>query len=77
MKLTRNKILELLAEQIGVEPEDLNVDDFFEEDLHMTNADLTDFAHKLEQFGLEPNEIDFGTIETLGDLFETLGFTLE
>lgn len=73
MKITAAKVKEFLAEQIGVEPEDLNDEDSFVEDLHMTNADLTDFGHKLEGADVSPSEIDFATTETLGQLIEVLG----
>ena len=73
MKLTPIKVKEILAEQIGVEVEDLNDDDAFIEDLHMTNADLTDFGQKLESLGADLSELDFSTIETVEELMETLG----
>ena len=73
MKITATKVKEFLAEQIGAEPEDLNEEDSFVEDLHMTNADLTDFAHKLTEAGVNPTEIDFATIETLGELIDAIG----
>lgn len=75
MKITTSKVRQLLAEQIGVEPEDLNEEDDFIEDLHMTNADLTDFTHKLETAGVNHDEIDMSENETLGELLESLGLT--
>lgn len=75
MKITPSKINEILAAQIGVEPEDLNPADSFTEDLHMTNADLTDFTHKLTEAGVDPSDIDFAETETLGELMEALGLT--
>ena|SRR3989344_5207988 len=76
-RLTVHVVKELLAEQIGVEPDDLGVEDSFVEDLHMTNADLTDFTNKLEVEGVNPTEIDFAEIETLGELLENLGLLIE
>ncbi len=73
MKLTPTEIKEILAAQIGVEVEDLNDEDAFIEDLHMTNADLTDFGQKLQTLGADISEIDFSTIETITELLETLG----
>lgn len=73
MKLTTSQIKQFLAEQIGVEPEDLNDQDSFVEDLHMTNADLTDFSHRLEVEGVDPKEIDFASVETIEELIEALG----
>lgn len=77
MKITIRGVKEILAGQIGVEPEDLNPEDSFVEDLHMGNGDLTDFAHNLESLGINPGDIDFAEIETLGELLETLGLVAE
>ena len=73
MKLTPTKVKEVLAAQIGVEAEDLTDDDTFIEDLHMTNADLTDLGQKLQTLGADISEVDFSSIETVGELLETLG----
>ncbi len=70
--MNREKIISVLAEQIGVEPEDIADDDSFREDLHMGPHDLTDFAHNLEKVGLETAKIDFSLIETVGELIEEL-----
>lgn len=73
MKLNQTKIKEALAAQIGVEVEDLNDEDSFVEDLHMTNADLTDFGQKLQALGADSSEVDFSSTETIGELIELLG----
>lgn len=73
MKLTPIKIKEVLAAQIGVETEDLDNEDAFIEDLHMTNADLTDFGQKLQSMGADISLVDFSTIETIEELIEVLG----
>ena len=70
--MTKDKLKQLLAEQIGVEPEDLNDDDFFFEDLHMGASEITDFAQTLENAGFDTYEIDWGSLETIGDLAEQL-----
>lgn len=67
-----DKIKELLASHIGVEPEDIDNDDFFQEDLHMTPTDLADFAQSLENQSFHTSKIDFNEIETVGDLIEIL-----
>ena len=71
--LTESGVKEILAEQIGVDAGDLKDEDTFIEDLHMTNADLTDFGQKLEAYGANISELDFSTIETLGELVEPIG----
>ena len=70
--LNKNKIKELLASQIGVESDDIDEEDFFTEDLHMTPTDLTDFTNVLEKEGFNTAKVDFTEIETVGDLIEAL-----
>lgn len=61
-----------LAEYIGVEPEDIEDDDSFVEDLHMNPTDLTDFIAKLQELGVEVTEPDFTDSETVGEFIENL-----
>ncbi|OGM15392.1 hypothetical protein A2V56_03050 [Candidatus Woesebacteria bacterium RBG_19FT_COMBO_42_9] len=69
---SKTKIKELLSSHIGVEPEDIDEEDFFSEDLHMTPTDLTDFTHLLEKEGFNTTHLDFTELETVGDLIEAL-----
>ena len=66
------KINKLLANHLGVEPEDIENDDSLSEDLHMTAVALADFTHVLEKEGYPVSEIDFTELETVGDLIESL-----
>lgn len=68
----QKKIKELLASQIGVEPDDISEEDFFSEDLHMTPADLTDLTHLLEKDGFNVSSLELTELETVGDLIEAL-----
>lgn len=68
----KEKLIKLLAEHIGVEPEDVNEDDSFLEDLHMDPADFSDFIHVLEKSGFTVNSSDLTGIETVEDLIEVL-----
>lgn len=77
MKITEaDKIISIvkstLAEHIGVEPEDIEDDDSFVEDLHMNPTDLTDFIAKLEEAGIEVTEPDFSDSETIEEFIENL-----
>lgn len=63
-------ILNTLANHLGVESEDINIDDSLADDLHMTPADLTDFAASLENSGVNIEEVDFTEIYTVGELLE-------
>jgi acyl carrier protein len=67
-----DKALNILAEQIGVSLDDINQDDSFLDDLHMTPADLTEFAEKLRQEGIEVSIEELGEMDTVSDLLETL-----
>jgi len=66
------KALNLLAEQIGVATDDINEEDTFLDDLHMTPADLTEFAERLENEGIEVGIDQLGEMETVSELLETL-----
>lgn len=65
-------IKEVLAGQIGVEPEDIHGDDLFAEDLHMSAADLTDFVSVLGDRGIDTTKIDFVALDTVDNLVELL-----
>ena len=71
------KILKLLAEQIGVEPDDIKPDDSLLDDLHMSPADLTDFSNKLEGQGFDISSVDLSQITTFGDIVEALGLEMD
>jgi acyl carrier protein len=70
---TAEDIKKLLAEQLGVEVEDLSSEDMFGEDLHMDPSALTDFIGTLEAQGFDISKIELTEIQTLGDLLEELG----
>ena len=69
---TEKSVKSLLAEQIGVELEDIKDDDSLLEDLHMSPSDITDFVHKLAQSDFVVKESDISTATTVGELVETL-----
>ena len=66
------KVLDLLAEQIGVEKEDILLDYSFREDLHTSPGNLTEFIESLNKLGIDISKIDMGDIETIEDFFEQL-----
>ncbi|MEJ2441308.1 MAG: phosphopantetheine-binding protein [Patescibacteria group bacterium] len=66
------KILTALSEQIGVEEEELDIEDSFQEDLHMSPADLTDFLERLGEMGLDTSNIDLIETKRVEDLIETI-----
>ena len=60
----------LLAEAIGVEAEDINLDDLLTEDLHMMPSDLADFSENLESRGIALEDIDLTSLVSVEDLIE-------
>lgn len=71
-KDTENKIIKLLADNIGVDTEDVSVEDTFIDDLHMSAADLADFIATLggEGFDISPDDIE--GLEIVADLVEAV-----
>ncbi len=65
-------IKNLLAEQIGVEPDDIKGEDTFADDLHMTATNLSDFVESLSTKGIDTTNIDLTEITTVEDLIELL-----
>lgn len=71
--MTKNleqKVIELLAEVIGVERDDIKPQDDIKEDLHMDVDEQVMFTERLKELGIEDEEIDFSKIETVEDLIE-------
>lgn len=68
----KDKLKKLLAETIGVDPEDINDDDSFSTDLHMSASELSDFVHSLETAGFDTSRVDLTAVESVEDLLEAL-----
>lgn len=66
----KNKIIRILSEQLGTEPDEISEEDSFKDDLLMSPSDLTDFLANLEKNGIPTTDIDFSTIELVSDLIE-------
>ena len=69
----KSQIIKLLAEQIGVEPEDIDEEDAFLTDLHMNPTELSDFVHSLTSLDLDVSRLNLTEIETVVELLEALG----
>ena len=67
------KIVKLLSEQFGMEPDEVNEDTSFE-DLGADSVDLVELSMSLEEeFGIdEMGEEDITSIHTVGDLVNYL-----
>ena len=66
------KLCELIADQFGVEPDSINADTSFVDDLRADSVDLVDLSMALEdEFGMEEMEADeIESINTVGDLYK-------
>ncbi len=63
---------EILANQLGIEPDDISIDDSMSDDLHMKPSDIIDYIQRLGEEGAEISDLDLTDIATLGDLYEML-----
>lgn len=68
------QLCEMLAEQFGVDVDDISMDTSFEDDLRADSLDLVDLSMALEEvFGVdELTEEDISGIATVGDLVHFL-----
>lgn len=66
------KLCKLVADQFGVEPDSVNADTSFGDDLCADSVDLVELSMALEEeFGLEEMESDeIESIVTVGDLYK-------
>lgn len=65
-------VKKVLAEQIGVDPEDIKDEDVFSDDLHMTAANLSDFIETLKIRKIDVTKVDLTEITTVEELIEIL-----
>lgn len=74
-----NKLKALIAEQLGVDEENITLEATFVEDLGVDSLDLVELSMALEdEFGIdEMAEEDMANIKTVGDLVEYLGKHLD
>ena len=66
------KLCKLIADQFGVEPDAVNADTAFVDDLGADSVDLVDLSMALEEeFGVEEMEAEeIEAIVTVGDLYK-------
>ena len=68
-----NKLKSILADMLGIEVQDINEEDTFADDLHMSASDTTDFLVKLESSGFDISGVDIMEVETITDMIDALG----
>ena len=67
------KIREIVAEQLSVEEDEINLDTSFRDDLGADSLDLYELSELLrEEYGIEIPEEEVGNLLTVGDVVEFL-----
>jgi len=69
---TETQIKKLLVDYIGVELEDIDIEDTLSEDLHMSASDVSEFIEQLGNQGLNTSSIVLEDIEKVSDLIESI-----
>lgn len=70
----KDRILELIAEQFGINTDELSDDIDLRNDLNADSIDLVELVMSLEdEFGIEVNDEDLKNINTIGDIIEYAG----
>lgn len=70
----KDRILELIAEQFGLNTDELSDDIDLRNDLNADSIDLVELVMSLEdEFGIEVNDEDLKNINTIGDIIEYAG----
>lgn len=71
----KDKLLHILSDIIGVEPDDINMEDSLKEDLHMNAVDLAELAEKLNTEGY--GAVDLSEVDTVEELIAELNIEEE
>lgn len=67
------KIKEIVADQLGIDVEDIKLESNFKEDLEADSLDLFELVMSLEEeYGVEIPSEDLEKIETVNDIIEYL-----
>jgi acyl carrier protein len=61
-----------LAEEIGVELDDIKEEDTFSDDLHMSPSEFSDFLSDLNIEGVEIAGLDIDSTSSVGELIEAV-----
>jgi acyl carrier protein len=68
----KSTVKKLLADFLGIDPEDIEEDFSLTEDLHMKATDITDFMDLLNKKNIVTDGVDLTEIETFSDLTEAI-----
>ncbi|HLB52627.1 MAG TPA: acyl carrier protein [Chlamydiales bacterium] len=71
MTTTQQEIIDIIVEQLGVDPQDVTPEKSFVEDLNADSLDLTELVMTFEErFGFEISEEDAEKLKTVLDAIE-------
>lgn len=71
-KETEEKIKALLADHLGTDPDDIDNEDSFIDDLNMRTVDLSDFFKLLSDNNFVVEDLEITDIKTVGDLIDII-----
>lgn len=67
----KDKVLDIIAEQLNIEPEDLKPEMDFVDDLNQDSIELVELIMSVEdEFGIEVDEEKLEQIRTVGDVLD-------
>ena len=67
----KEKVLQIIAEQLNMEPEDLEPEMDFVDDLNQDSIELVELIMSLEdEFGIEVDEEKLEQVRTVGDVLD-------
>ena len=67
----KEKVLQIIAEQLNMEPEDLEPEMGFVDDLNQDSIELVELIMSLEdEFGIEVDEEKLEQVRTVGDVLD-------
>nr|WP_180499202.1 acyl carrier protein [Peptoniphilus nemausensis] len=67
----KDKVLNIIAEQLNMEPEDLEPEMDFVDDLNQDSIELVELIMSLEdEFGIEVDEEKLEQVRTVGDVLD-------
>lgn len=68
---TKDEVIEIVVEQLGIDPEDVTPEKSFVEDLNADSLDLTELIMTFEErFGHEISEEEAEKLKTVGDVID-------
>lgn len=69
MSTTKQEVIDIVVEQLGVDKDDVDLSKSFIEDLNADSLDLTELIMTFEErFGCEISESDAAKLKTVGDV---------